>query len=65
MNTVKLITALLGLLICLPISFYLQYKILKMVGATELMWFLFWIYVPLTILFRAIIEMIDHLEKGK
>lgn len=50
MNKAKLTGGLLSIFITLPIWFYLLYKILKMVGATELMMFLFWVYVPFSFL---------------
>lgn len=42
----KAIAGFISLLITIPIWFYLVYKILESVNATELMWFLYWIYVP-------------------
>jgi hypothetical protein len=35
------------LFIAMPIWFYLIYQILVRVQATELMFFLFWVYVPI------------------
>ena len=46
MNILRGIAGLTLALITLPIWLYLVYKILQMVGATELMWFLYWIYIP-------------------
>ena len=50
----------MAIFISLPIWFYLLYKILEAVQATELMWFLYWIYIPSviigTILARAFEE---------
>jgi len=46
MKLTKVINAVLTLLVAMPIWFYLLYKILQAVNASELMWFLFWIYVP-------------------
>ena len=42
----KILSTILFLSITMPIWFYLQYQILKRVDATELMMFLFWVYVP-------------------
>lgn len=47
MKKVQIVAALLQMFIVLPIWFYLLYKILFFVNASELMWFLFWIYIPL------------------
>jgi hypothetical protein len=43
----KVIAIILAFCINLPIWFYLLYNILKKINASELMMFLFWIYVPL------------------
>ncbi len=44
----KVVASICALFITFPIWFFLLYKILVMVNASELMFFLFWIYVPLT-----------------
>jgi hypothetical protein len=46
MNKGKIITVVIFLVVTGPIWFYLLYKILQAVKATELMWFLYWIYLP-------------------
>lgn len=45
--------------VTLPISFYLQYQILKRVEATELMWFLFWINVPVHLLIASLTRLLE------
>lgn len=42
----KILHALLVLCVTMPIWYYLVYQILVRVDASELMWFLFWVYVP-------------------
>lgn len=37
------------LFITSPIFFYLCYQVLVRVNASELMWFLFWCYIPINI----------------
>lgn len=54
MNKWKTISLVLGLTTYIPIVIYLTYKVLKLVEATELMWFLFWIYVPVMIIIQII-----------
>lgn len=56
---IKIIGILLGLVIVYPIKFYLFFKILKFIEATELMWFLFWVYIPTTILVTIIIHLLE------
>jgi hypothetical protein len=48
------IIALLGVFITQPIWYYLLYQILMRVEATDLMWFLYWVYVPIGLLIGII-----------
>jgi len=54
MKTSKLILLITSLFITGPIWYYLLYKILIGVHATELMMFLYWVYVPVGILMTII-----------
>lgn len=49
MNKLKMINAIIMVLVPLPIWVYLMYQIMVRVQATELMWFLFWVYAPVTV----------------
>jgi hypothetical protein len=44
----------------LPIWFYLIYSILLAVDASELTWFLFWVYLPASALVSFIGSLIDE-----
>ena len=44
------ISLLLTVFCVAPIWFYLLYKILTFCQATDLMWFLYWVYIPAGIL---------------
>ena len=59
MKKSKIITLLLGLFITGPIWYYLLYKILQGVNASELMWFLYWVYVPVAIIGGVIAKVSD------
>lgn len=63
MKKAQLVAAVLGVLICMPIWFYLIYQILVRIEASELMWFLFWIYVPASALVNIIARYIAIGEK--
>ena len=52
----KTFASLLGLFVSIPIWYYLVYQILIRVHATELMMFLFWIYVPVTLLVQILLR---------
>ena len=57
------ISALLTLCLSLPIWYYLIYKILTLVQATELMWFLYWIYLPFGLFAAVLAKLVDVLKK--
>lgn len=46
MKAAVVIASILGLFIQLPIWYYILYKTLQSTNASELTWFLFWVYVP-------------------
>ena len=45
----KKLSAVIGLLLVMPIWYYLFYQALVRVSASELMFFLFWVYVPFSL----------------
>lgn len=56
----KVAAILISLCVSLPIWFYLLYKILVLVSATELMWFLFWIYMPASIFINVLLKFAEE-----
>lgn len=62
MNKGKIITLLGLLLVTGPIWYYLLYKILEAINASELMWFLYWIYLPVSIVLGVIAKLSDDDE---
>jgi hypothetical protein len=60
MKTAHVISALLSLFVSMPIWFYLIYQMLVRVNASELMWFLFWIYVPVSFIASVVTRSIDN-----
>lgn len=59
----KVLFGILGLffaLVTLPIGLWLQYQVLARVGATELMWFLYWCNLPVIIATTAISKLLDR-----
>ena len=57
----KVAAVLLQYVIVAPIWYYLLYQVLARVGATELMWFLYWIYVPVAV-FSGVLIGLMHKE---
>ena len=50
MKGLKIASGLIALLIAAPIWYYLVYTILSAIHPDRLVWFLFWIYVPMGII---------------
>ena len=59
----KIALALMTVFITIPIWFYLLYQILVRVQASELMFFLFWIYVPVMLFTQIISQVISRENK--
>lgn len=56
----KAAAGLLGIFVTMPIWFYLLYKVLQGVSATDLMWFLYWVYVPFTIIVQIALKLAEE-----
>ena len=59
MKAARYIVAILSIFVVAPIWYYLLYKILVGVGATELMWFLYYIYLPVAILASTLSKLVE------
>jgi hypothetical protein len=55
----KLVPGFIAIFLTLPIWFYLMYQMLVRVDASELMWFLYWIYVPAAAISAGISRMVE------
>lgn len=55
----KAVVSIISLLIALPIWYYLMYQILVRVNASELMFFLYWVYVPIGIVGGIISKVVE------
>lgn len=55
----KALATVTAVFITLPIWFYLLYKILVAVNATDLMWFLYYAYIPFTIFVALAVRVSD------
>lgn len=61
MGKMKVISALVSIFMTLPIWFYLLHEVLTAVSASDLSWFLYWVYVPAS-LFAGILARISSDE---
>lgn len=62
MKALNIIGGLVTVFITLPIWYYLMYHLMDKVGASELAWFLYYVYLPVH-LFAAIVNRIAQSEK--
>ena len=60
MKVMKAIAGLVSIMITLPIWFYLFYQVLIRVNASELMFFLFWVYVPSSIFIAMVVKISEN-----
>lgn len=56
--------AVVELLVRMPIWYYLIYSILKSIPSTEVMWLLFWIYVPVGFVLSFVQVMVKNILEG-
>jgi hypothetical protein len=59
MNKSKIVMVLLTIFVTLPSWFYLLYTILKAINASELTWFIFYIYLPSSVFISILAKVID------
>ena len=45
----KAFIGIMSICIVMPIWYYLLYQVLVRVDATDVMWLLFWVYIPVTV----------------
>lgn len=57
MGTGEKIAGVLALFVSAPLWYWLLYQVLARVQATELMWFLYWVYVPVGLLGQLITKL--------
>jgi ABC-type multidrug transport system permease subunit len=63
MKALKVIWGLVSVMVIGPIWYYLLYKILQAVDASELMWFLYWIYLPTAFFMGVLNSIISNSNK--
>ena len=59
------LTAILGILVSLPIWFFLLYSVLSAIHPDRLVWFLFWIYLPVTLASNMLSKLVELQQKAK
>lgn len=47
----------------LPMAWFMSYLTYSHIHATELMWFLFWVNIPINILITIVVKMMEKLNK--
>lgn len=62
MKGLQVVGGILALCVTMPIWFFLLYRILDAVNASELTWFLYWIYLPTTVFVGTISKLTEGTE---
>lgn len=60
MNKLKIVNGMIAAFLLLPIWLYLLHSILTAVGASDLQWFLYWVYVPLHFFVAFVSEVVKQ-----
>jgi hypothetical protein len=63
MKAVRVISILLSVFIVMPIWYWLLYQLLVRVHASELMWFLYWVYAPAGLFTNMLSRLIESASK--
>jgi hypothetical protein len=61
MTALKVFTGLIGIIIYLPVMIYSSWLMYLHIGATELMWFLWWLQIPLMVVVQVINTIVDKI----
>lgn len=56
-NKAEITGGILGIFITTPIWFYLLYWMLSQLNPDRLVWFLYWSYVPITVIAQVLIKL--------
>jgi len=63
MKALKGVVAVLSLCVLLPIWYYLMYQVLVRVSASDVMWLLYWIYLPVGIITSIMTKIVETADK--
>lgn len=59
MKAFKVFSGIVGLFVSLPLWYVMIYKILAQIGASESLWVIFWIYMPVSCLVAIILKICE------
>jgi hypothetical protein len=62
MKALRIVAVIIGTFVTLPITLWLQYQILARVQASELMWFLYWVNLPVVFLASLLLKLVEKAE---
>jgi len=63
MNKIKFVNGIIMMCIQLPIWYFMMYQLLDFMKADNLLWFLFWVYVPVGFFTKFLANFIESKEK--
>lgn len=56
----KTFGAILGLFLVMPMWFFMLHEILKAINADRLLWFIYWTYIPVSLIIKIALEIADN-----
>ena len=59
----KILSVVLGTFVLLPLWFLFLYKLLVHVNATETLWFIYWVYMPIAFVVQFNIKLAEVFEE--
>lgn len=65
MKQIRIFLALISLLVTLPLGVYQSWLLYSHIHATDVMWLLWWITIPLTATFTIINTIVEKMEDKK
>jgi nitric oxide reductase large subunit len=65
MKALKICAIVFGMFVTMPISFYITYSLIVAVHGDRLLFFLFWLNLPLTMFLSIIFKVIETYDKDK
>ena len=62
MKAMKVIVGLVAIFVVMPIWYYLLYKLLQAANASDLMWFLYLVYLPAAIFVQTLTKIAESID---
>lgn len=62
MKKMHFLSSVLAICVSVPIWFYLLYRVLEAVRADNLMWFLYFVYLPVSLFVQIVAKLMESMK---